>query len=291
MMRSMTAFARRSEEKHFGYVSVEVRSVNHRYSETHLKLPDKFRDLESSIRELLRNKIKRGKLECTLQFRATAGVSTELWVNENLVEQLVKANHAIVKMMEGDAEAVALTSTEILQWPNVIEQKEKKSDEAKIFMMKLVEEACQDLLHERAREGSKIIGLLQVRIHAMYEILIPIKKWIPEIRAAQCARVKENLVAAESQLEADRLDKALVILAQKMDVDEELDRLHVHLEEVERCLKSKESVGRRLDFLMQELVREVNTLGSKSQDTRITHSVVELKVLIEQMREQVQNVE
>jgi uncharacterized protein (TIGR00255 family) len=290
-MRSMTAFARRSEEKPFGHVSVEVRSVNHRYSETQLKLPLRFRDLEPLIREILRNKIKRGKLECTLQFRETAGVSTELWVNENLVGQLLAVNQAIGKMMGGDTDTTALTSTEILQWPHVIEQKEKKSDDAKIFIMELVEEAIMDLINERAREGKKITELLEARIHAMREILIPIKKWIPEIRAAQCLRVKENLVAAESQLEEDRLDKALVIFAQKMDVDEELDRLHIHLEEVQRCIQSDESVGRRLDFLMQELVREVNTLGSKSQDTRITHSVVELKVLIEQMREQVQNVE
>lgn len=288
MTLSMTAFARQQLEEDWGSLSWEIRSVNHRYLETSIKLPDSLRALEPSVREVLRKKLSRGKVECQLRYQLTAQASTEIEVNKDLIGKLLAASTAITEL---SSTAAALSTADLLNWPGVIQENKFDFSTIESKALTLLGTAIQDLQAARTREGEELQGFLQLRLNAIGDIISSVRGLMPDILARQKVNLEERLEQLSAELEAGRLEQEIALLAQKADVDEELDRLESHVREVERVLSIKGQKGRRLDFLMQELNREANTLSSKSVVAETTLNAVELKVLIEQMREQVQNIE
>jgi uncharacterized protein (TIGR00255 family) len=287
-MLSMTAFSRQQSEQEWGSLTWEIRSVNHRYLEVSLRLPDLFRGLENSIRGAVRKKLSRGKIECQLRYRAGESFQSELHLNRALIQKLIQANMEIEQLTGA---STVLSSTEILRWPGVIQDQEFDITAIEKPAFELFGDALEDLVASRQREGEELKGFIQKRIDSIRKIVSTVKTAMPEILAAQRQNLADKLDALKADLEPSRLEQEITLLAQKADVDEELDRLASHLNEVERVLSNAGQKGRRLDFLMQELNREANTLSSKSIVAETTLSAVELKVLIEQMREQIQNVE
>ena len=288
MMLSMTAFSRQQSEQEWGSLTWEIRSVNHRYLEVSLRLPDLFRGLENSIRGAVRKKLSRGKIECQLRYKAGESFQSELHLNRALIQKLIQANIEIEQLTGA---STVLSSTEILRWPGVIQDQEFDITAIEKPAFELFGDALEDLVASRQREGEELKGFIQKRIDSIRKIVSTVKTAMPEILAAQRQNLADKLDALKADLEPSRLEQEITLLAQKADVDEELDRLASHLNEVERVLSNAGQKGRRLDFLMQELNREANTLSSKSIVAETTLSAVELKVLIEQMREQIQNVE
>ncbi len=288
MTLSMTAFSRQQVEQQWGSLTWEIRSVNHRYLETSVRLPESFRSLENAVRETVRKRLRRGKLECQLRFQSQANVSTNLHLNTALIEKLVQANSEIGKITGTTS---SIKNMELLRWPGVIE--EQGFDKASIGKqaLELFTAALDDLVATRQREGAELKGFIARRIDSIREIVVSVRDKMPDILVKQKQAILHRLDELKAELEPTRLEQEVSLLAQKADVEEELDRLHSHLNEVERVLNSNGQKGRRLDFLMQELNREANTLSSKSIVVETTRSAVELKVLIEQMREQVQNIE
>jgi uncharacterized protein (TIGR00255 family) len=287
-MLSMTAFSRQQSEQEWGSLTWEIRSVNHRYLEVSLRLPDLFRGLENSIRGAVRKKLSRGKIECQLRYKAGESFQSELHLNRALIQKLIQANIEIEQLTGA---STVLSSTEILRWPGVIQDQEFDITAIEKPAFELFGDALEDLVASRQREGEELKGFIQKRIDSIRKIVSTVKTAMPEILAAQRQNLADKLDALKADLEPSRLEQEITLLAQKADVDEELDRLASHLNEVERVLSNAGQKGRRLDFLMQELNREANTLSSKSIVAETTLSAVELKVLIEQMREQIQNVE
>ena len=287
-MLSMTAFSRQQSEQEWGSLTWEIRSVNHRYLEVSLRLPDLFRGLENSIRGAVRKKLSRGKIECQLRYKAGESFQSELHLNRALIQKLIQANMEIEQLTGA---STVLSSTEILRWPGVIQDQEFDITAIEKPAFELFGDALEDLIASRQREGEELKGFIQKRIDSIRKIVSTVKTAMPEILAAQRQNLADKLDALKADLEPSRLEQEITLLAQKADVDEELDRLASHLNEVERVLSNAGQKGRRLDFLMQELNREANTLSSKSIVAETTLSAVELKVLIEQMREQIQNVE
>lgn len=288
MTASMTAFSRQQSEQEWGSLTWEIRSVNHRYLETSVRLPEVFRGMENSVREAVRKNLSRGKVECQLRYQSNDSGSGEISINEALVEQLVGANRAIQKQLEADS---TVSSMELLRWPGVIAEAQIDSSELESAALSLFRTALEDLVATRQREGTELEGFLQQRIQSIREIVADLRDKMPTILAAQRQSLLDKLAELKAELEPTRLEQEVALLAQKADVDEELDRLNAHLDEVARVLSTKGQKGRRLDFLMQELNREANTLSSKSIVVETTRGAVELKVLIEQMREQIQNIE
>ena len=288
MTSSMTAFSRQQQEEEWGSLTWEIRSVNHRYLETSVRLPESFRALENGVREAVRKRLTRGKVECALRFQSEAKVSSDLHLNTRLIQQLVQANSEIEQIT---GTSVSLSNMEVLRWPGVIEEQDFDKTSIEKQALGLFGAALDDLVATRAREGAELQGFIKQRIDSVREIVVSIRKKMPEILAKQKQNILDRLAQLEAELEPARLEQEVSLLAQKADVEEELDRLDSHLNEVERVLGAKGQKGRRLDFLMQELNREANTLSSKSIVVETTLSAVELKVLIEQMREQIQNVE
>ncbi len=288
MTSSMTAFSRQQSEQQWGSLTWEIRSVNHRYLETSVRLPEVFRGLENAVREAVRKKLNRGKVECQLRFQLNDTSAGEISINSELVDQLAKANSEIQKQLDGN---VTVNTMEILRWPGVIAESQLDSNELETAALELFQSALDDLLATRQREGADLEGFLNQRIQSIREIVSELREKMPGIIAAQRQSLTDKLAELKVELEPTRLEQEITLLAQKADVDEELDRLNSHLDEVERVLKTSGQKGRRLDFLMQELNREANTLSSKSIVVETTRGAVELKVLIEQMREQIQNVE
>ena len=288
MMLSMTAFSRQQSEQEWGSLTWEIRSVNHRYLEVSLRLPDLFRGLDNSIRGAVRKKLSRGKIECQLRYKAGESFQSELHLNRALIQKLIQANMEIEQLTGA---STVLSSTEILRWPGVIQDQEFDITAIEKPAFELFGDALEDLVASRQREGEELKGFIQKRIASIRKIVSTVKTAMPEILAAQRQNLADKLDALKADLEPSRLEQEITLLAQKADVDEELDRLASHLNEVERVLSNAGQKGRRLDFLMQELNREANTLSSKSIVAETTLSAVELKVLIEQMREQIQNVE
>tara|TARA_B100000809_G_scaffold266317_1_gene328456 strand:+ start:4775 stop:5629 length:855 start_codon:yes stop_codon:yes gene_type:complete len=284
----MTAFSRQQSEQEWGSLTWEIRSVNHRYLEVSLRLPDLFRGLENSIRGAVRKKLSRGKIECQLRYKAGESFQSELHLNRALIQKLIQANMEIEQLTGA---STVLSSTEILRWPGVIQDQEFDITAIEKPAFELFGDALEDLVASRQREGEELKGFIQKRIDSIRKIVSTVKTAMPEILAAQRQNLADKLDALKADLEPSRLEQEITLLAQKADVDEELDRLASHLNEVERVLSNAGQKGRRLDFLMQELNREANTLSSKSIVAETTLSAVELKVLIEQMREQIQNVE
>jgi uncharacterized protein (TIGR00255 family) len=287
MTRSMTAFARQESQHSWGTVIWEVRSVNHRFLEPHLRIPDQFRELEGTLRERLRKKLSRGKVECTLRFMPDAKAQS-LQINEVFAQQLVEATHQIEAIM-GPSQTIS--PIELLKWPGVLQDAQIDMDEVKSVITQLFDTALDDLVKGREREGQELANLILQRIDGISVVVADVRAKMPTILDNQRNLLRSRVAELGVELDPQRLEQEIVILAQKADVDEEMDRLDTHVQEVRRILKKREPVGRRLDFLMQELNREANTLSSKSIVTDTTQSAVELKVLIEQMREQIQNIE
>lgn len=288
MMLSMTAFSRQALEQEWGSLTWEIRSVNHRYLEVSVRLPESFRALENSVRESVRKRLNRGKVECQLRFQSEAKVSTQLHLNRDLIQRLIEANKEIERISGAPTE---LGSMEILRWPGVIQDQDFDTATIEKQAMELFSDALDDLIATREREGSELKGFLEKRIQSIREIVSTVQAKMPDILEKQKQTLLDKVHDLQAELEPARLEQEVSLLAQKADVEEELDRLNSHLNEVERVINTTGQKGRRLDFLMQELNREANTLSSKSIVVETTLSAVELKVLIEQMREQIQNVE
>ncbi|MAT65898.1 MAG: YicC family protein [Gammaproteobacteria bacterium] len=289
MIRSMTAFARQEAGGDWGTLVCELRSVNHRYLELSLRLPEELRGLESGLRERAAQGLRRGKVEINLRYRPREdGAAGELALDSGLLERLGTTLQAVAA---GLPEPAPVSPLEVLRWPGVVKDRQPDLAPVQAAAVELFERALAELVETRTREGAQIRELLSTRLDAMQPLLATARARLPQVRE----RLRDKLRARVEELVAspdpDRLEQELVYMFQKLDVDEELDRLDGHLDEVRRVLERDEPVGRRLDFLMQELNREANTLGSKSADSETTNVSVELKVLIEQMREQIQNVE
>ncbi len=287
MIHSMTAFARAEQAGVNGTLSWELRSVNHRYLEPHLRLPEAFRDLEGAVREALRNGLSRGKVECTLRF-SDDSTGKALQVDLTRAAQLIAAAESVASLIKQPA---ALNPLEVLGWPGVLVANAADPQALNQSALSLFNEALNELKNGRAREGAELAKLLNERLDSILEQITELRELVPQMLAGQRQKILERCAEMQAELDPQRLEQELVILAQKSDVAEELDRLSTHVSEVRRVLKTGGQAGRRLDFLMQELNREANTLGSKAFDTRSTQAAVNLKVLIEQMREQVQNIE
>ena len=288
MVHSMTAFSRQQLEREWGSLTWEIRSVNHRYLEPSVRLPENFRSLENPIRKQLRDKLYRGKIECQLRLRTLESNQIDWRLNLDLISQLTKTNSEINKIIKGDYQ---LSSLDILKWPGVISDQFTDEEIFNKEAMGLFEKALNDLMVVREREGESLRDALFKRIALVQGIIDSIKAKMPSIILKQKENLLTKLEDLKAEFEPARLEQEITMLAQKADVDEELDRLNSHLQEVKRVLDSSGQIGRRLDFLMQELNREANTLSSKSIVVETTQSAVELKVLIEQMREQIQNIE
>ena len=288
MARSMTAFARQELVKDWGTLTLELRSVNHRYLDVSMRMPEDFRNLEPKIREKISAKLARGKVDVGLKFSRTEAAAGDLLIDMDLIQQISNASREIDHILYNPAQ---VSSLELLRWPGVIKTPEVDSAELSGALFELLDVTLNDMLEGREREGEKLADLIQQRCQSISEVIVNVKKRLPEIMKIWREKLLTRIQDASVEVDESRLQQELVILAQKTDVDEELDRLTTHVTEVERVLKDKKPIGRRLDFLMQELNREANTLGSKSIDTETTKASVDLKVFIEQMREQIQNIE
>ncbi len=288
MTRSMTAFSRQQNEQSAGTLVWEIRSVNHRHLEPHLRLPESFRELEAPLRDKLRKSLQRGKVECTLRYHPTEQSDNPLQVNTELACQLRDAAQQVTELLVNPAPVNPL---ELLQWPGVLQKTEPDMKALRQSALTLFDSAVSDLIDNRGREGKVLAQLINQRLDAISEVVVQVRAKLPQILAGQRQNLKNRLDEFKIDLDPNRLEQEMALLAQKADVDEELDRLDTHLTEVRRVLTQKDAIGRRLDFLMQELNREANTLSSKSIVAETTQCAVELKVLIEQMREQIQNIE
>lgn len=289
MIRSMTAYAMRSTQTPRGQLTWELRSVNQRYLDLSLRLPDEFRVLEPDIRQRFKQALARGKVEVGLRFRADpAAASADMRVDQDLARALLRCHHELSRL-SGDAAGPDLGA--LLQWPGLVVQEQPEADPERAAAMALLDTTIDALIEAREREGAAIAGMIESRLVAIEEQVAKVRAHLPAIRQALDERLRERLDNLSQPVEPGRLEQEVVLALQKLDVDEELDRLDAHVAEIRRVVERAEPVGRRLDFLMQELNREANTLGSKAAVAETGQAAVELKVLIEQMREQVQNVE
>jgi len=287
MIYSMTAFARRELTADWGTAVWEIRSVNQRFLETYFRLPEQFRGLEPVLRERFRKRLQRGKVECTLRFTASDAEAGQLSLNEDLARQLLHA----ADWVQSHGQSSGVSPVEILRWPGVMVVKEADMDQIHSQTLNEFDLCLQDFINARATEGKNMQAMIMQRLDGIQVEVDKVSKLMPEIVGWQKEKILGRFEEAKIELEPGRLEQEMIMLAQKMDVAEELDRLVSHVGETRNILNKGGAVGRRLDFMMQEFNRESNTLGSKSINTDITQSAVELKVLIEQMREQIQNIE
>ena len=288
MLNSMTGFAREAAELPFGTLTCELRTVNHRYLDVQFRLPDELRPREVELRRQIAAAVKRGKVECSMHLRRASHQNEELRLNQELVRQL---SARVAELSELLPETHALDPVDVLRWPGVIEEPEIDSEPLFAATSELLAAALAALGEMRSNEGGRISGMLESRCAESLAIATGVKKRMPEVIDAVRMKQRERIDNLNIEADPARLETELALIAQKLDIEEELDRLVSHVSEIRAVLKKDEPVGRRLDFLMQELNREANTLGSKSADTETTRAAVDLKVLIEQMREQIQNVE
>lgn len=288
MIRSMTAFARCEAQTAFGVLTWEIRSINHRYLEVGLRAPEELRGLEARVRDVVAKQLSRGKVDCTLRFQPHTEIFPDIPVNQEFAQRLIQACARIQALMPQAAPPSAL---EVLRWPGVLNVTQTDTQEIQERALSLLTETLAELVTARAREGEKLRQFLAERCTAMRAIVAQVQVRLPEIAQRMREKLLKRLDELHVETDQTRLEQELVYLAQKMDVAEEIGRLLAHFSEIDHLLKQKDPIGRRLDFLMQELHREANTLGSKSADIDTTHASVDLKVNIEQMREQVQNIE
>jgi uncharacterized protein (TIGR00255 family) len=286
----MTAFARREAATPWGTLVWELRTVNHRYLEPSLKLPEELRAVEQAARELLVKRLGRGKVDGHLKL--VVRENTELQLDEALLKRLLELEHRTETLAAGTGGSVApWRMVDLLRWPGVFKAAAVDSEALIQAAVQLLAETLDELTATRAREGAQLAAVIRQRLEAMGEIAERVRALLPEVQQNFRDRLLARLKDVRAELDPARVEQEMLLFVQKTDVDEELDRLVMHLNEVRRVLDEKGQIGRRLDFLMQELNREANTLGSKAADVRVTNAAVDLKVLIEQMREQVQNIE
>lgn len=288
MTRSMTAFARQAEEQEWGSLVWELRSVNHRYLDVFVKIPEELRSIEMQVREQVAAVIKRGKVECVLRYKPGMAQVGEIVVNEPMVKAVVKATQVVNKQLHQPSE---MNLMEVLRWPGVVLEPEHDLKPVMQTALQLLDKTLTELVQTREREGRRLEDMVLQRRKDMEQIVNTEKARRPQVVQQHREKILNRLNELKADPDMDRFEQELVYLTQKMDVDEEIDRLGSHFKELDDIFKRDEPVGRRLDFIMQELNREANTLGSKSVDIKTTQASVELKVLIEQMREQIQNIE
>jgi len=288
MIHSMTGFARCEAKEPWGSLVWELRSVNHRFLDTSLRLPEELRALEPEFRKIIGRHLKRGKIDCSLRLSWSNEFASGPNLDQHALDRLIVALDTVARKLSDPAQ---VSPVDLLRWPGIVVADEKDTSQVTESATQLLIEAIELLRSARAGEGKRLRSMLVDRCDGMETLVANARQRLPEIRE----RLRDKLVARIEQLKLDpdteRLEQEMAILAQKMDVDEELDRLHSHISEVRLIVDRDEAVGRRLDFLMQEFNREANTLASKSQDQETTRIGVEMKVLIEQMREQIQNIE
>jgi uncharacterized protein (TIGR00255 family) len=288
MARSMTGFARRETRAAFGVLVWEVRSVNHRYLDMSIRLPEELRSLEAECRERIAAEVKRGKLDGQLRFEPAGGGQAGIQVDEVRARAVIEAAS---KLPSGKVNLAQLNPMDVLRWPGVVQEPALDVEAVGVAALTLLKQTLADLTAARTREGERTATVLKERAARIAAIVAALRARQGDMLAALRDKLRARTEELKVQVDPQRLEQELVMLAQRLDVAEELDRLDSHLKEFDDTLKGGDAVGRRLDFLMQEFNREANTLGSKSQDAAITQQVVDLKVLIEQMREQVQNLE
>jgi uncharacterized protein (TIGR00255 family) len=288
MLNSMTGFARQAAESPLGTLTWELRTVNHRYLDVQFRLPEELRPSETDLRQQVAGQLKRGKIECSLHFQRAISDAAELKINRDLVGQLRAKLDELSEMLH---ESRAIDPIDVLRWPGVVSETEIDTGPLYDEASRLLADTLDALGKMRSSEGQRIAEMIESRCADIMSISTGVRARMPDVLAAVRDRQQERIDKLDIEADPARLETELAIIAQKLDIDEELDRLDSHISEIREAMRSDEPVGRRLDFLMQELNREANTLGSKSADTETTKAAVELKVLIEQMREQIQNVE
>jgi uncharacterized protein (TIGR00255 family) len=288
MIASMTGFARREASGPWGSLICELRSVNHRFLESGFRLPEELRAAESELRQILLRELKRGKVDCTLTYRAARESELALAIDSAALERVV----ARIREVSGALpERQSINVIDVLRWPGVIRDDSVAGEELISAATQLFRETVGELIAARTREGARLRELIEQRCSSLETLVAQVRVRLPEVQSRVRAKLLERLSELQAQVDQDRLEQELAILLQRLDVDEEMDRLAGHVQEIRRVVSGNEAAGRRLDFLMQELNREANTLSSKSQDLETTRAAVDMKVIIEQMREQVQNIE
>tara|TARA_R110002153_G_scaffold246356_5_gene402209 strand:- start:19464 stop:20315 length:852 start_codon:yes stop_codon:yes gene_type:complete len=283
----MTAFARRELKADWGTAVWEVRSVNQRFLETYFRLPEHFKSMEPVLRERFRKQLQRGKVECSLRFVANDAAVGKLNLNEDLAKQVMKA----ADWVQSHGQSAGVNPLDVLRWPGVISADESDMDSIQAEVLAEFDLTLKDFIEARATEGSNLKAMIEQRLDGINVEVEKVTAHMPDVIKWQREKIQARFEEAKIELDPARVEQEMVMLAQKVDVAEELDRLLSHISETRKILKKGGAVGRRLDFMMQEFNRESNTLGSKSINTDITQSAVELKVLIEQMREQIANIE
>jgi len=284
----MTGFARRETTGSWGTLVCELRSVNHRFLEAGFRLPDELRAAEGELRTRLARHVRRGKVDCTLSYRRPQGAAAALDVDPTALERLM---HAVEVVTRSVREPSTVNALDVLRWPGVLREEGASGEQLLAVTYSVFGATLEDLVAARAREGARLRELLEQRCTSLEELVATVRARLPEMQTRVRARLNERLAELSANVDRERLEQELALLLQRLDVDEELERLSGHIVEVRRVIGGSEPAGRRLDFLMQELNREANTLSSKSQDLETTRNAVDMKVLIEQMREQVQNAE
>lgn len=287
MLRSMTAFASAEADTGHGTLAIELRSVNHRYLELGLRLPDELRSLEPAIRERVAARLARGKVDLGLRWKPAVAEASAITVDEERVARLAET----VNSLSAKFPEIRVDFTSLLSFPGVLVDRGTDLDALRASALNVLDAALDDMVATRAREGERLGAFMSERLDGIERIVAEVREHLPEVRTALRMRFDARIADLKLPLEPGRIEQEVVMQLQRIDVDEELDRLTAHVAEARRIFRLKEAVGRRLDFLMQEFNREANTLGSKAADPRTTNAAVELKVLIEQMREQVQNLE
>ncbi len=287
MINSMTAFARGEIKQQWGTAVWEIRSVNQRFLETFFRLPEQFRALEPVLRERFRKRLARGKVECALRFTANDAAVGKLNLNEDLAKQVLHA----ADWVQAHGQSTGVNPLDVLRWPGVIASEEADMDAIQAQLLEAFDNTLNDFEEARGTEGATLKSLIEQRLDGIEQEVVKVSEHMPEVLTWQRERIQTRFEEARVELEPGRLEQEMILLAQKVDVAEELDRLNSHIKETRNILNKGGAVGRRLDFMMQEFNRESNTLGSKSINSDITQSAVELKVLVEQMREQIQNIE
>ena len=288
MTLSMTGFARVEQTVPGGTLSIELKSVNHRYLELNFRMPDTLKAAETALRDVLKKHLSRGKIDVGIRLNTDEGSDAQLHVNVALLEQV---HQALSHVQNAVPEAQAVNALDLLKWPGVMSVSPLDIEQTSATLVTLTQQAVKQLVAHRQREGEELSNAIETRLVAMSTIVAEVQNDLPDILVAQRNLLNDKIAALDVELDPQRLAQEVALLAQKADVAEELDRLNLHIEEVRHILKSKGAVGRKLDFLMQEFNREANTLSSKAIVIQTTRSAVNLKVLIEQMREQIQNIE
>lgn len=288
MLASMTGFTRHQVQNHWGHAVWEIRSVNHRYLELNIRLPDMLAGLEGALRDVAKQTLQRGKVDCTLKLQTHTGNHTHIHLDISYAKQLVQAHQQLTELHD---EHTALDVMALLRWPGVIIEAQIDVSKLQADLLESFNHALQDLIATRQREGLAIKYLIEQRLAQMAQLVQQLQNKLPQLIELQRNKLRERFANAQLDLDPARLEQEMVLYIQKTDIAEELDRLTTHLSELQRLLDQGGAQGRRLDFLLQELNREANTLGSKANSLEVTNTAVELKVLLEQVREQIQNLE